>query len=102
VFFDECSQRHPAAASKFTACERSASAQAHIKQWAFVAGLQPSEPERAMRSEFWDYRKDLFQKVQALTPAQLAQFFNQDRAPLPVTFQAEAKRLEIYLHDWSI
>lgn len=98
LFFDQTSQGHPAATSERAAGVWPASAEARIKEWAFIASPQPSETERAECTHFWQQAKEVYDKLTALTPAQVAQFFGENLAPLPVTLQLESQDS----HDWSI
>lgn len=98
MFLDEASQRLPASAAQLRAGIWATPAEASVKDRTPVAFEEPSEAELAIRSHFWNYRKDLYQELQALSEPQVAKFFRQYLAPLPIPFPPESKNT----HDWSI
>jgi hypothetical protein len=91
---DERCQWTPAAAAKWAARIRAATPEAPVEDRAAVALEQPSESELAMRAQFWKQNEEFFRQLKALSPSELAKFFDQYLAPLPIAGELKPKNAD--------
>lgn len=53
-----------------------------------------------MRAKFWQEKREFYEKLAAMSPGQLTEFFAQQLSPLPVPPNLQPQDSES--HDWSI
>jgi hypothetical protein len=96
----ERDERRPAAAAQIASRIRPAPPQAPVEDRTAVALEKPSETELAMRAKFWQEKREFYEKLAAMSPGQLTEFFAQQLSPLPVPPNLQPQDSES--HDWSI